>query len=397
MAPQSPVLIAGGGIAGLSLALALARLDIASHIVERRNAFSEAGAGIQISPNGVRALDVLGLRAALEPLAGRPREILVHAGASGRVLKRLPLGDWIEGRHGAPYLVAHRRELQAILLEAVRSQPLIQIATGFEASGFQEADHGIRLHDALGRAIEGRALVGADGIFSGVRKRLHPKIALRFAGRTATRTVISADRVQGLIDPAATGVWLAPDSHVVHYPVRAGSEIAVVVISAEAWPGTGSETGWSAPASPEMLAAALQSYAPRLRQALELAADWRKWALFEAPALPTQGQGALTLIGDAAHPVLPFLAQGGALALEDAVTLASLIAAYGTDIRAAFRAHEHLRHQRTTAIAAAARRNGQIYHLSGMAGHVRDIALRVLPARRIMAGYDWVYGWRPGG
>ncbi len=397
MPGQDPILIAGGGIAGLSLALALARLGIASHIVERRDAFSEAGAGIQISPNGVRALEILGLRAALEPLAGRPREILVHAGASGRILQRLPLGDWIEARHGAPYLVAHRRDLQAVLLDAVRGQPLIQIVTGFAVAGFQPTDRGVLLNDANGRSIEGRALAGADGIFSAVRKQLHPGLGPRFAGRTAARTVIAADRLQGLIDPSRTGVWLAPQSHVVHYPVRGGREIAVVVIRTEKWPATSLEPGWSAPQSPETLAAALETYAPRLRQALALATDWRKWALFEAPPLPAQGRGSMTLIGDAAHPTLPFLAQGGVMALEDAVTLASLIATPNVDIAAAFRACERLRHPRTAAIVAAARRNGRIYHLGGFLGQARDIGLRLLPARRIMAGYDWVYGWRPEG
>ena len=397
MSSQPPILIAGGGIAGLSLALGLARRGFGSHIVERRDAFSESGAGIQISPNGVRALDVLGIRAALEPLAGRPREILVYAGASGRILQRLPLGDWIEARHGAPYLVAHRRDLQTALLDAVRREPSIHVTTGFDISGFRETGQSMRLHDAIGDAIEGRALVGADGIFSVVRQQIHPDRGPRFAGRTAARAVIPAERVQGLIDPSRTGVWLAPASHVVHYPVRGGREIAVVVIRTEIWADDPTELGWSAPLSREALLAAVVTYAPRLRQFLALAPEWRRWALFEAPPLPAQGLGGTTLIGDAAHPVLPFLAQGGALALEDAVTLACLVAEHGADITGAFRAHERLRRPRTTAIATAARRNGQIYHLGGIPAGVRDIGLSLLPARRIMAGYDWIYGWRPGG
>ena len=315
----------------------------------------------------------------------------MHAGATGRVLKRLPLGDWIEIRHGAPYLVAHRRDLQAVLLEAVRRQPLIEITTGFTASGFAEAGGAVVLLGADGPPVNGRVLVAADGVFSTLRAQLYPALAPRFAGRTAARAVIAAGSVAGTLDPAVTGVWLAPQAHVVHYPVRAGREIAVVVIRTETWQGS----GWSAPLDRATLLASLGPFAPHLRQALANATDWRRWALFEAPPLPVFGTGPLTLIGDAAHPVLPFLAQGGALALEDAVTLAGLIARQSDDVAAAFRAHERLRRPRTAAIARAARRNGWIYHLDSLAAGARNAALRHMSPERIMAGYDWIYGWRP--
>ena len=141
--------------------------------------------------------------------------------------------------------------------------------------------------------------------------------------------------------------------------------------------------------------ASLEPFAPKLRRTLATATDWRRWALFEAPALPSTSAAPVTLIGDAAHPILPFLAQGGALALEDAVTLAAAIAGCGTDVTTAFRAHEQARRRRTTAIAKAARRNGRIYHLGRWMGGARDLGLSVLPGHRIMAGYDWIYGWRP--
>ena len=165
----------------------------------------------------------------------------------------------------------------------------------------------------------------------------------------------------------------------------------MVVIRTEDW----QDAGWSAPLDCDAVFASLGPFAPKLRQALVRAMDWRRWALFEAPPLPAAGTGPVTLIGDAAHPILPFLAQGGALALEDAVTLAALIARSGDDVVAAFRAHERMRLPRTVAIARAARRNGRIYHLGGPARAVRDIGLELLPPERIMAGYDWIYGWRP--
>ena len=387
---EQPVLIAGGGIAGLGLALALARRGIASHILERRAEFSEAGAGIQLGPNGVRALAALGLDAEIVAVAGRPEAILVHDGASGRVLQRLPLGDWIEQRHGAPYLVAHRRDLQTVLLGAVRRQPLIRVTTGFELSGFETASGQLHARNANGDTLAGAALIGADGVTSVVRKQLHPTLALTLSGQTAARAVIPRDAVAADLDATVTGVWLAPDAHVVHYPVRTGSEIAVVVIRVEDW----QQAGWSAPASRDDVLASIKGFAPRLVRALGAAPEWRRWALLEAPPLPYWSAGPVTLIGDAAHPVLPFLAQGGSLALEDAVTLAKALGAAKGDLPSAFGVWEQARRQRSAAVARLARRNGRIYHLGRPLASLRNLGLRLLPAERLMASYDWIYGWR---
>ncbi len=434
-----PVLIVGGGIAGLSLGLALAGRGIASHILERRAEFSEAGAGIQLSPNGVRALEALGLKSEIAAVAGRPDAIHVHDGASGRVLQRLPLGDWIEARHGAPYLVAHRRDLQGVLLSAVERQPLIRITTGFEIASFEAVGKRVRVKSAAGATLEGPALIGADGVASVVRNQLHPSLQPRFSGQTAARAVLPSASLAGDLDTGVTGVWLAPDAHVVHYPVRNGAEIAVVVIRVEPWqpyspterprpigtrkvPGRhlvkrlptdetgkqmhsaedfsqsgngGQQPGWSAPASRDDVLGALDGFAPRLVRALGQAHEWRRWALLEAEPLPGWSNGRVTLIGDAAHPVLPFLAQGGSLALEDAVTLAAAIAGRPDDLVTAFRDHAQARLPRASAIAAKARRNGRIYHVRQPAAAVRNLGLRLIPAQRLMASYDWIYGWRP--
>jgi salicylate hydroxylase len=183
---------------------------------------------------------------------------------------------------------------------------------------------------------------------------------------------------------------MAPDAHVVHYPVRGGDAIAVVVILDEDW----QEEDWSAPVETAKLRDGLARFAPALRTALSAAKDWRRWALFDCEPLDTWSQGRVTLLGDAAHPLLPFLAQGGSLALEDAVTLASALAGAGEDIAGALAAYEQARRARTARVMAAARRNGRAYHLSGVAALARNAALRAVPPKRIMAGYDWIYGWR---
>ncbi|MEZ5856132.1 MAG: FAD-dependent monooxygenase [Hyphomicrobiaceae bacterium] len=395
------VVIAGGGIGGLATALALARRGIASHVLERRPAWSEAGAGIQLSPNAVRALRHLGVGADLEALAGVPRALVVRAAGDGRVLQRLPLGDWIAQRHGAPYWQVHRRDLQAVLVAAVAREPRIAVSLGETVVGFAANDDGIWVKTGSGQRISARLLVGADGVFSNVRNGFLPQSPPVYSGRIAARTVIARAQLpavrdgsgQPLIDPDTTGVWLAPGSHVVHYPVRGGSDLAVVVVRTDP---VGPQ-GWSMPVDAADIENAVLASAPALAGALGSGHVWRQWALYEAGPYRRWSQDGVTLLGDAAHPTLPFMAQGGAMALEDAVVLAHFMAqaADGGSIGQAVARYEALRQPRTAAIVAAARRNGRIFHLSGLAARARDAGMRILPADRVMAGYDWIYGWQP--
>lgn len=392
---REPVLIAGGGIGGLAAALALARRGWASIIAERRSEWSEAGAGIQISPNGYRVLERLGVAERLAPFAARPEEVVVREAAAGRLLQRLPLGDWIARRHGAPYWLAHRRDLQAALVAAVEAQPLISVEKGFESLAFEEVSSdriALRAHD--GRRIEGGLLIGADGVFSRVRQQLFAPRAPTFSGWTAARTVIPARAQMQDRDAAirndATGVWLAPKAHIVHYPVRAGAEIAIVVVRKQSW----SDRGWSEPVEAAGLESEIATIAPAFAAALGNDLAWRRWALFETEPLARWSKGRMTILGDAAHPTLPFMAQGGVLALEDAAVLAACLSAHGDPV-AGLAAYEKLRFPRARRVVAAARRNAFVFHLSGPAAFARDAAMRLLGGEKVMAGYDWLYGWQP--
>ena len=390
MTATLPVLLAGGGIGGLATAIALAGHGIPSRVLERRSQFSEAGAGIQLGPNGVHALRRLGIARDLAPNAGQPREIKVFSGGSGAVLTRLPLGAWIEARHGAPYWVAHRQDLQAALLAGAKGSDLIELVSGFEVVRFATDGEIVRAESSDGTGAEGRALICSDGVFSRLRQQIDGRARLQFAGKTAARAVLDASVAAPILDAEAIGVWMAPNVHVVHYPVRGGREIAVVVIMDEDW----QDEEWSAPADPARLQAALTPFVPTLQTALAPITDWRRWALFESDPLAKWSFGRVTLLGDAAHPLLPFLAQGGSLALEDAVMLADAFAAAGGDVESAFASYENARQARTARVMAAAQRNGRIYHLSGVAALARNAVLRALPPERITAGYDWIYGWR---
>jgi salicylate hydroxylase len=389
MSATQPILIAGGGIGGLALALALAKRNQPSVVLERAHKFVPLGAGIQIGPNGMRVLQALGVAEALRPLAGVPEAIVVHAGSSGRILTRLPLGSWIADRHGAPYWVAHRGDLQRVLLDAASADSRIATRTGFDVASVSETTTGVTATDPTGATAIGRALIGADGLWSTVRQSLPGMPAPAFAGATATRCVIPAALAGRLAIPAV-GLWLNPQAHVVHYPVRGGSEIAVVVIAREAWQGR----AWDAEADAAALLAHLAPFHSSLVDVLGGVASWRKWALYTLPPLPMWTRGCIALLGDAAHPMLPYLAQGGALAMEDAVVLADCLCA-SDDASGGLNNYASLRSQRAQRVQAASVRQGRIYRLAPPLSHARDAVFRMAPAALLMTRLDWLYDWHP--
>jgi 2-polyprenyl-6-methoxyphenol hydroxylase-like FAD-dependent oxidoreductase len=389
MATSAPILIAGGGIGGLGLALALARADCNSIVLEQGDAFATAGAGIQLGPNGVRVLQRLGVDEALRPLVGVPQSITVRDGRSGGTLATLPLGNWIAARHGAPYWVAHRGDLAGVLLAAAAAEPRVSLRPGFAVASIAQTGERVEAVSVRGESITGSALVGADGLWSKVRQAVCPGVVPQFAGATATRAVIPVAEA-GALAASGVGLWLMPHVHVVHYPVRGGAETAVVVIAAETWQGR----DWEAEADGASLLARLGGLHTSLTGTLARVPQWRKWALHSLPPLPRWSAGRITLMGDAAHPMLPYLAQGGVLALEDAEALADCLAVHPGDEPAALPRFEAGRRRRASRVQAMSRRQGHIYHLAPPLAWARNAVLRFTPGPWLMAGYDWLYGWR---
>jgi 2-polyprenyl-6-methoxyphenol hydroxylase-like FAD-dependent oxidoreductase len=396
MIASTPILIAGGGIGGLAVALALARRGMRSTVLERQATPTAAGAGIQLGPNGVRALQCLGVADALKPWAGEPEAIEVFAGSSGRRLARLPLGDWAAKRHGAPYWVTHRGDLHAVLAAAAAAEPSIELRMGFEVASVAQAADAVVVTDTTGHRIAGPILAGADGLWSFVRQAMAPGSAPQSAGATAMRTVIPATQA-GTLAAGVISVWMNPDAHVVHYSVRRGSEFAVVIIAGEigARPGR----GWDADADAGRLQRRLAPFHSSLVQALRPTTGrdraWREWTLYTLPPLRAWTQGRIVLLGDAAHPMLPYLAQGGALALEDAVVLADCLQQAGPDPASALAPFEALRAARARRVQSASLRQGRIYHLAPPFSWARDAVLARASGPWLMAGYDWLYAWRP--
>ncbi len=374
MAAAGPILIAGGGIGGLALALALAKSGRSAMVLEQHDQFATAGAGIQLGPNGVKVLERLGLAPALRPLVGEPDAIRVHDGRTGRLLASLPLGRWIAARHGAPYWAAHRGDLHGALLAAAAAEPRITLRTGFALTAFAEEGETVTASSAAGATVAGCALVGADGLWSRVRAGICPAHEPQFAGATATRTVLKASDAGRLAEPAV-GLWLTPGVHVVHYPVRRGSEVAVVVIAREDWRGR----EWDAAADLGTLRGTPVRISSQPRRSPcpgDRVAEMG--ALSPAAAAPLDA-GRVALMGDAAHPMLPYLAQGGVLALEDALVLGNCLGVHAGEEARALSLFETLRRKRAGRVQALSRRQGRIYHLPPPFSWARDAACGSCP------------------
>jgi len=387
MAPY-PVLIAGGGIAGIASALGLARIGREASLLEQAAAFETVGAGLQIGPNAVRALKYLDAWDAVAPASFAPPAIVIRDGHSGRVLQHIPLNGF-ERRFGEPYRVIHRADLLAGLVERAESHSGIALATGTHVKSFVDRGGHVEV-ETEAAVIPGEALLGADGVRSMIRGELvgdglpvrHPESLFRALAS------IDAGTDSRL---AAITLWLCRGAHVVHYPVRGGTALNLVVAAVEArWSGE----GWSLPAlSPEVLAH-LPDIHEDLRNALALPSGWLKWAAASRAPASTWSRGRVALIGDAAHAALPYLAQGAAMALEDAVTLCVSIERNGT-LADAFRAYQVLRMPRTERIVRESRKLGNIYHAAGPLRIARNLVLRMTDPGDFLKRLAWVYDFDP--
>ncbi len=311
-------------------------------------------------------------------------------GLTGKPLTTFPLGRDIASRHGAPYGVLHRGDLHDALRSAVAAVPDITVRHGASVVAAKSLPDSVAVELSGGETTTGVLLIGADGIWSTLRKTIMGAEPLTFTGKCAMRAVIPSDAVPSGISTADTTIWLRPAAHVVHYPVRAGRELAIVAIFDD--PALG-ET-WSQIVDPALVAARSTSFPPALRELLLRPAQWRQWSLY-TPAAPFPWiADRIALIGDAAHPPLPFLAQGGVLALEDAIVLAELLRSVSTDdLPARLRDFERIRRPRTTRVMEASAKNGRAYHLDGMMRRARNAVLTATPPHLFMRQYDWLYGW----
>ena len=397
MAPSRTVIIAGAGIGGLTAALAIAQRGYRVAVFDQAPRLEEVGAGIQLSPNASRILIALGLREQLQRHVVAPQELRVMNAQSAHMLARAPLGAAAEARYGAPYWVIHRGDLQAVLIEAVGANQDISLHLGARVEDFALHQNGVTISAlASQRPVEERgcALICADGLWSKLRERLGHQAAPQFARHTAWRALAPADALVPDLRAPAVNLWLGRDAHLVHYPVRGGSLINIVAIIRDDW----REPGWNAPGlRHDILARYPSGLWPKAARVIVAAPErWHKWALYDRAPTAHWGKGPVTLLGDAAHPMLPYLAQGAAMAIEDAAVLAQRLADTPDDPDGAMRRYERQRRSRTARAQHAARRNGMAYHMGGAGAVLRTLALLAMGGQRLIARYDWLYGWKPG-
>jgi salicylate hydroxylase len=384
------VLIIGGGIGGLTAALCLIDAGFGVEVYERSAALTETGAGIQISPNGIKVLERLGLNAALAKVAFRPQALEMRLGVSGTRLFAIPMRDEAERRYGAPYYHIHRADLIAALAEELSRRSPNAVRTAKTFAGFEQTGRGIAASFADGTVAEGDVLIGADGIHSRVRERLFGPESPRFTGNVAWRVVVPATKLKDLVPPTAC-VWVGPGRHAVTYYLRGGDLVNFVgVVERGDW----QNESWTERGDKQQLAADYAGWAKPITAVIAEASECYRWALFDRDPLPRWSEGNVTLLGDACHPMLPFLAQGAVMAIEDAWVLSRKLRG-ASDVPAALTAYEAERKPRTTRVQRGARAQMGLYHKQGAAAQLATygpmwLAARLTPSF-VHTRNDWLY------
>ncbi len=399
MAQPPHAVIAGAGVGGLTAAIALARAGLRVSVLERAPELAEAGAGIQLAPNATGVLAELGLLERTMQAALTPEHLRIRRASDGIELAHFPLGVIAESRWGAPYAVIHRADLQNVLLERCAATPMITVETGATVAGFAESAQGVEIaikqHDGA-RRVMADLLIGADGLRSTIRARLGLGLGDEpvWSGRTAWRALVPANKAPASALKLETSLWLGPKAHLVHYPLRHGELINIVAITQDGWRDDAAADLWSISGKSTDVSPRFNRWHRDARNLVAAAKAWKRWPLFDRQPVRRWTLDRVALLGDAAHPMLPFFAQGAAQAIEDAGALGRAFTRM-SDIKSALADYERARAKRAGDVVIASRRQGAIYHMSGPMAFARDLTMRSLSPHLMMSRLDWLYDYKP--
>ena len=380
------ILVAGGGIGGLSAALALALQGRRVRVLEKAPEFGEIGYGIQMGPNVSRMLDRLGVLEAIESHAFFPDALIFADALDNREITRIAVGKFFRQRYGYRYFVVHRRDLHGEILKACRQRGEIALETSRGVTGFEERADAVLVRCENGAEYEGAAFVGAEGLRSPTRQAVIGDGAARAAGHFVYRGVVPMDQIADRSRAEAMTIWGGPDLHLVQYRLRGGTVMNnVATIVSRRYRQGGKDAG-----APDELEEMFARTHPEVRDVLRYVSRERHWVLHDRDPATNWSQGRVTLLGDAAHPTLQYLAQGAQMAIEDAVVLADKVAAAGEDFGPAFQAYQRERMNRSARVVLSSRFFGEVLHVDGGARELRNELLRRREPES-HAEFDWLY------
>ncbi len=385
---QQPIIIAGGGIGGLAAAHALARKGFAVRLIEQSPEFREVGAGIQLGPNIFRALERLGLKDEVLADAHIPPGQEMRDALTGELITQIPFGKEYFAKFGQPYAVTHRADLHAVYLKACQGSNLITLENNRRVADYTEDGDGVAVRLDDGEEVGGRALIGCDGMWSCIREKIVGDGKPRVSGHIAYRAVLKRSDVPDDLWRPDIVLWAGPRTHFVHYPLRRGELYNLVAV----FHSDHYEEGWNAEGSRDVMWQHFKMQRPEVLRLLERIDTWRMWVLCDREPVKEWSKGCVTLLGDAAHPMLQYLAQGACMATEDAMWLAEKAAETPDDLPAAFQAYQQQRYLRTAQVQIMARVYGEFYHARGVTAELRN---RMLSARTPADSYEgiaWLYG-----
>jgi salicylate hydroxylase len=385
---DAPFLVAGGGIGGLVTAYALACKGYPVRVFEQASEFKELGAGIQLGPNIFRAIEQIGLKADMLEDAWVPPSLEMRDALTGEEITSLPLGEPFRQRFGQPYAVTHRADIHCVYLRACERHNLVSLENNRKVEDFTDEGDAVAIRLEGGEVARGCALIGCDGMWSRIRGKIIGDGAPRVSGHIAYRAVLKRVDVPDDLWRPGVVLWAGPKTHFVHYPLRRGALYNLVAV----FHSDRYVEGWNSEGDPDELWKRFNGQRPEVLRLLERIETWRMWVLCDREPVKGWSKGRVTLLGDAAHPMLQYLAQGACMASEDAVWLAEKVATTPGDIAGAFRAYEQQRYLRTGRVQIMARIYGEFYHASGVTAELRYQALHGRTPEQAYDGVEWLYG-----